>query len=118
MLINGAYRIFNSEAPTYIFGEGRSRENIHYIPAGKNLQQQVCDFAAEHNWTSLYVEGGSYTITKFLETGLWDEIRMITNTGLYLKEGIPAPDVPVTEVHDTFSLDGQMIQTFRNKAEK
>ncbi|MBK8820543.1 MAG: bifunctional diaminohydroxyphosphoribosylaminopyrimidine deaminase/5-amino-6-(5-phosphoribosylamino)uracil reductase RibD [Saprospiraceae bacterium] len=40
----------------------------------------------------LLVEGGAYTLTKFLESGYWHEARVI-NTPHLLTEGIKAPDI-------------------------
>jgi len=117
MLISGPYRIFGGEAPTYIFGEGHSKENVTYVPlTGGDLLQQVCDFAHQNGWNSIYVEGGSFTITQFIQAGLWDEMRVITNTALYLRDGIPAPKIPESSIYDSFRLDGQIIRIFRNAA--
>ncbi|MBK9721175.1 MAG: bifunctional diaminohydroxyphosphoribosylaminopyrimidine deaminase/5-amino-6-(5-phosphoribosylamino)uracil reductase RibD [Saprospiraceae bacterium] len=42
---------------------------------------------------TLLVEGGAKTIQYFYKSGFWDEARIITNTALYLKEGIEAPSI-------------------------
>ena len=47
-----------------------------------------------HQVQSLIVEGGRKTLDSFLEKGLWDEIRVETNTGLTVGGGTRAPQLP------------------------
>ena len=41
---------------------------------------------------SVLVEGGSKLLQSFIDAGIWDEIRIITNHELEIPEGIPSPD--------------------------
>ena len=47
-----------------------------------------------HNIQSLIVEGGGLTLQSFLSLGLWDEIRVETNTCLMVNDGTRAPQLP------------------------
>lgn len=47
-----------------------------------------------HHIQSLIVEGGRKTLDSFLEKGLWDEIRVETNTVLTVGGGTRAPQLP------------------------
>ena len=47
-----------------------------------------------HNVQSLIVEGGRKTLESFLVQGLWDEIRVETNTLLTVAGGTRAPQLP------------------------
>lgn len=47
-----------------------------------------------HYIQSLIVEGGRKTLDSFLEQGLWDEIRVETNTRLTVGGGTRAPQLP------------------------
>ena len=47
-----------------------------------------------HQVQSLIVEGGRKTLDSFLEKGLWDEIRVETNTVLTVGGGTRAPQLP------------------------
>ena len=49
-----------------------------------------------HNIQSLIVEGGRKTLDSFLAQGLWDEIRVETNTTLTVSGGTRAPHLPAT----------------------
>ena len=50
------------------------------------------------NIQSLIVEGGAETLRTFLIQGLWDEIRVETNTALTVTDGTRAPIIPANAV--------------------
>jgi diaminohydroxyphosphoribosylaminopyrimidine deaminase/5-amino-6-(5-phosphoribosylamino)uracil reductase len=47
-----------------------------------------------HGVQSLIVEGGAQTLQSFLDSGLWDEIRVETNLSLTVTDGTRAPQLP------------------------
>ena len=67
-----------------------------------------------HNIQSLIVEGGAETLRSFLVQGLWDEIRVETNTQLTVSDGTRAPQIPANAiVASSENYDGNIITTFR-----
>ena len=63
-----------------------------------------------HHIQSLIVEGGKKTLESFLEQGLWDEIRVETNTMLTVSDGTRAPQIPKnTVVSSRTEYDGNTI---------
>ncbi|WP_336517888.1 bifunctional diaminohydroxyphosphoribosylaminopyrimidine deaminase/5-amino-6-(5-phosphoribosylamino)uracil reductase RibD [Pollutibacter soli] len=88
-------RVFDGECDTIVFTNGSSNKNFRAewieVGIGDSFVDAVCRTAFERKLQSILVEGGSKTIQHFLDTDLWDEIRMITNTGLFIGEGIAAP---------------------------
>ncbi|WP_194852081.1 bifunctional diaminohydroxyphosphoribosylaminopyrimidine deaminase/5-amino-6-(5-phosphoribosylamino)uracil reductase RibD [Nonlabens antarcticus] len=46
------------------------------------------------NIQSVIVEGGLTTLQEFIKAGSWDEIHQYMGAQVYLKEGIPAPQLP------------------------
>ena len=90
-------RIFDEEAPTYVFGSIPEALTKLYT-----LQVQ-----------SLMVEGGAKTLSRFIEAGLWDEARIET-APLLLRDGIPAPAIDGETVR-TLSIDGRDIITLRHR---
>lgn len=75
-------------------------ENNPLIPAGQHIRQVLIDpnFAEEsmmnamlnEGINSVVVEGGTFTINKLLETGLWDEARIFVSN-IKLGYGVAAP---------------------------
>ena len=69
-----------------------------------------------HHIQSLIVEGGRKTLESFLAQGLWDEIRVETNTRLTVSGGTRAPQLPAdAEVVAQHDYDGNVIISYRNR---
>ena len=69
-----------------------------------------------HHVQSLVVEGGAETLRSFLVQGLWDEIRVETNTKLTVTDGTRAPQIPANaEVASSEMYDGNLITLFQKK---
>ena len=67
-----------------------------------------------HNIQSLIVEGGAQTLRNFLVQGLWDEIRVETNTQMTVTDGTRAPPIPANAiVASSHQFNGNTIVTFR-----
>ena len=47
----------------------------------------------EMNIQSVLVEGGTMLLQSFIDAGLWDEARIITNNDLVIQEGRAAPEL-------------------------
>ncbi len=47
----------------------------------------------EKNILSIFVEGGNHTLQAFINAGLWDEARIITNTSLTAGGGLRSPQL-------------------------
>ena len=69
-----------------------------------------------HNIQSLIVEGGAETLRSFLVQGLWDEIRVETNTLMTVSDGTRAPQIPANAtVASSHIYDSQQITIYRKK---
>ena len=51
----------------------------------------ICNILYQENLNSVLIEGGARLLQSFIDAGLWDEARTITNRSLLLHEGVPAP---------------------------
>ena len=111
----GSLKIFGADARTIIFNAVKHDEigNLlfYQVVESDNLVQQICHALYQLNIHSLIVEGGARLIQSFLDEGIWDEARIITNTQLTIPNGLPAPKIPssfhVTEqriLNDTISF--------------
>ncbi|MDX5426880.1 MAG: bifunctional diaminohydroxyphosphoribosylaminopyrimidine deaminase/5-amino-6-(5-phosphoribosylamino)uracil reductase RibD [Bacteroidota bacterium] len=76
--LSGKLNLFSDGDPTFrVTGTG-------------DLIRRTLDELYEKDILSLMVEGGPYTLERFIERNLWDEIRVIRSSKS-LKKGLPAP---------------------------
>ena len=75
--------------------------------------EEILQQCYEHNLQSLIVEGGAKTHQSFIEKGLYDEIRIETNTLMSVGSGTPAPVVPADEeLFSSETFDSNTIERF------
>ncbi|HVU83920.1 MAG TPA: bifunctional diaminohydroxyphosphoribosylaminopyrimidine deaminase/5-amino-6-(5-phosphoribosylamino)uracil reductase RibD [Puia sp.] len=88
-------KIFDRSAPTVILNEekeGRSGDLIYKkIDSGKALIPEILSALYSLNILSILVEGGATLLQSFIDSGLWDEARVITNRQMEIAEGLSAP---------------------------
>jgi len=89
-------KIFNEQAETLIFNLSKSSatKNIRFIKLdNENFLKELLDWLYKNNIQSVLVEGGTKTLQSFIDIGLWDEARMITNETMVVEGGIDAPQM-------------------------
>ncbi len=95
--LNENLNLFDQSVDTFIFNE------VKTDVAGKNKYIQLEDFERYvphyilyqlylQDIQSVIIEGGAFTLNKFIEAGLWDEARIFTG-GNNFNEGIKAPSL-------------------------
>ena len=91
---------------------------------GPNPKRMVIDHAHPLNLESLHaqniqsliVEGGAETLRSFLVQGLWDEIRVETNTTMTVSDGTRAPLIPANaQVVSSNMYDKNVIVIYQRK---
>jgi len=66
--------------------------NVFYkITDNENMIPDIMNMLYQRNIISLFVEGGTHLLGSFIDTGLWDEMRVITNKELNIGNGKAAP---------------------------
>ncbi len=112
------FHLLDGSVETLVFFEGSAPaarlENVHY----KQLSPQagVLEQLLETLWNaealSLLVEGGPETLSRFIQSGFWDEARIIEGPAL-LGTGLPAPALKGRVVED-WCLEKDRIRILRN----
>jgi diaminohydroxyphosphoribosylaminopyrimidine deaminase/5-amino-6-(5-phosphoribosylamino)uracil reductase len=110
-------QILDGSAPTIIFGDQQEKKkNLRYVRLDNSK-----DFFSHFNSTliaagiqSLIVEGGAVTIQQFIDSGYWDEARIITNKRLIVSEGKDAPVLKSKILVNTMHIENDIIETFHN----
>ena len=89
--------IFDGSVLTVVFNGRMHKEsgNILYyqLDSSTDILQQLANGLFKLNLQSVLVEGGAKTLQAFIDAGLWDETRIITNHELRLGNGKPSPRI-------------------------
>jgi len=97
--------LFNNEVPTIVFNEVKDavEGNTMYYPLQPkdNAVQQIAKACYQLHIQSIIVEGGAALLQSFIDQGLWDEARVITNTTLSVNGGLAAPLLTGTLVNES-----------------
>jgi len=87
-------QLFNNEAETIIFNEieNKTAGNIMWARVNDSaILTDILKILFDRKLQSVIVEGGAKLLQSFIDSGLWDEARVITNTALTITEGTGAP---------------------------
>jgi len=89
-------KIFNEDSRTIIFNLHKNtlEKNCQFIKLeNNNSLNEILHSLFENDIQSILVEGGTKTLQSFIDEGLWDETRIITNEELIIEDGISAPEM-------------------------
>ena len=87
-------KIFNKAANTLIFNffKNSTEENLRFIKIeSQKFIEQISNVLYDLEIQSVLVEGGAKTLQSFIDIGLWDEARIITNEEMVIDKGFSAP---------------------------
>ncbi|MBK9107792.1 MAG: bifunctional diaminohydroxyphosphoribosylaminopyrimidine deaminase/5-amino-6-(5-phosphoribosylamino)uracil reductase RibD [Saprospiraceae bacterium] len=104
----------DDQKSSYVFfnDEAKSFELDDLIRSKDRPLQQILNSILQKGIGVLLVEGGAHTIQSFIDTGLWDEARIITNQKLKLISGIKAPCIKGF-LENKFILESDVIHIIR-----
>ena len=89
------FALMNQLAPTLIFTEEESRvsKNLEWLQVAfdEHLIPRIMSILHQRNISSLIVEGGAKLLQSFIDAGIWDEARVISNPLLSIEDGVAAP---------------------------
>ena len=83
------YKIFNQESKVTTL-------NNEKIDFEKDIVKQMCDKFYDDKILSIIVEGGTKTLSNFIDSETWDEMRVF-KTKEKLGDGIKAPNIKLNE---------------------
>lgn len=90
-------KIFNEQQPTIVFNTLQHDEAgkiKHYqVTEDVSIVHQISNACYQNNIQSIMVEGGAKLLQSFIDEGMWDEARIITNQTLHVENGLPAPEL-------------------------
>ncbi len=114
--IPSSHHLLSDGSPTIVITEKKSGSEgaVFYYQVGRNeaLLPVVISLLHQRNLTSLMVEGGAETLKYFMEEGVWDEIRVISNDAVIAGEGLPAPVITNATLCETFNYAEHNVKVY------
>lgn len=86
--------IFNNLSKTLVFNRKKEaiEGNIHFYKTKGNYLDYIVKTLYDLNKQSILIEGGTFTLSKFIEQKLWDEARVFTANKVF-ENGLKAPEL-------------------------
>lgn len=107
--------LLDDTADTWIFGPARPGDYARttFIPAADRVPVAgLAERLREANRAILLVEGGAEVLSQFLDSGLYDEIRVIENPQR-LGSGVAAPEEPGDAVlQEQYGVGEDMVRVY------
>lgn len=111
-------QLFNKQVRTIVFNSRKHEEqdNLLYyqVTQDVNLVHQIVHALYQLKIQSVLVEGGAQLLQSFIDEGLWDEIRVITNNEKIVQHGLSAPRMHTGRLHKQEQLFSDTLQYFMN----
>jgi diaminohydroxyphosphoribosylaminopyrimidine deaminase/5-amino-6-(5-phosphoribosylamino)uracil reductase len=111
-------QLFNKKVKTIVFNSLRHEEqdNLLYyqVTQDVSLVHQLVNALYQLKIQSVLVEGGARLLQSFIDEGLWDEIRLITNNEQVVTNGLSAPRMQTGRLHKQEQLFSDTLQYFVN----
>lgn len=112
-------QLFDQQQRTIVINtvKAEERENLSYqkIAATDDTIDAILKVAYKEKLQSILVEGGAALLQSFINKGLWDEARIITNPGLTVPKGLSAPILPTVIPAKTEPIATDFLSTYINK---
>lgn len=119
----GSLKVFDGSVKTIVFNTVKQEErpNLSFIKLDKEKQfvSQLMDILYKLKIQSVLVEGGAALLQTFIESGIWDEARVIVNGELSSRllsggNGLPAPVLKNEQLITEEKISTDTISYFRN----
>lgn len=120
-------QLFDGTIPTIIFNKQQhslpvekvsatALTGVHYyqITEDVSLVHQLLNGLYHLGIQSVLVEGGAQLLQSFIDEGLWDEARIITNQELTIGNGLPAPQLSNARLSQSRQLFSDVIHFYTN----
>lgn len=116
--LNRHFHVFDGSVKTIILNQLKTEQNtVHYyrINPDKHIAGEICDALLHLQLQSVLIEGGAQLLSFFIESGIWDEARVITHTSMNAGEGVHAPDLKQAVLDHTDQFEREIVYYYQNK---
>lgn len=120
--LSTSLKMFDNSANTIVFNYEKQAEGDHFIyqqlNRGEAVLPQILSSLYLQQIQSVMVEGGLYLLQSFIDAGLWDEARVITNSEMTLGKGVASAVLKSALLQKEEKLDNDIVSFYRRDAEK
>jgi len=113
-------RVFDATQRTIIFNSIKHEETgnttYYQVTEDVSIVHQIRNACYQYNIQSIMVEGGAKLLQSFIDEGMWDEAHVITNTQLFIGEGLAAPPLTNFKLYKQEDIFSDSINYFYNTA--
>jgi len=116
--IKGDYHVLKGQAKTLIITHKKVPDiengTISYerIDFNGDVANQIVAVLYRHHITSVMIEGGARTLSTFIDSGLWDEARVLTGNTL-IGKGLKAPMISGDIIRE-FNINNDQVKVILN----
>ena len=113
-------QLLDQSVPTIVFNSIKesTSTNLRYclIKQTDDFIPAMLEILMKEKIQSILVEGGAELLNAFIQKGLWEEARIITNTALQIGQGLAAPILKDAFLKEAFQLHTDHIQFYQPSA--
>ena len=111
-------KILDQSVPTIIFNQHINKiegeNDFIQINFEREIIPQINELLFQKNIQSVIIEGGAKLLQTFIDTGVWDEARIITNQTMCIENGIASPNFDYKSCFKQEKIENDLIQYFSN----
>lgn len=115
----GGLKLFDKKTRTIVFNDKKQADDamLSYFLLDKNKDNlsQIMEELYKERLQSVMVEGGAKLLQSFINAGLWDEARVISNQELVIGNGVVAPALKKSKLIKEEKIDTDIVSFFVKK---
>jgi diaminohydroxyphosphoribosylaminopyrimidine deaminase / 5-amino-6-(5-phosphoribosylamino)uracil reductase len=110
-------KLFNGQTKTIVFNKIKHEESsdlsFYRVTEDVSLVHQITNALYQLKILSVIVEGGAGLLQSFIDEGIWDEARVITNEELIVSNGMDVPQFMVALKTSQQKIFSDKVEFFR-----
>ena len=111
-------KILDQSAPTIILNQHINKiegeNDFIQINFEHEIIPQLNELLYQKDVQSVIIEGGAKLLQSFIDAGVWDEARIITNQTMHIENGITSPTFEYKTCYKQEKIENDLIQYFSN----
>lgn len=110
-------KVFDGSVKTIVFNALKHEESdslmYYQVTKDVSLVHQVLNGLYQQKILSVMIEGGTRLLQSFIDEGMWDEARIITNTIMHAADGVRAPILEDACLVDEITVQNDLIRFYK-----